>query len=395
MSLLLPARGAAVRPFAARLTVVHVRCLSTTQSRFFTPNKGVKGPSPTGPGKVGKEETSVGSEGFHYKDDPIRTPRVADELKQTGVGHELGDWVLFHPVYSPKELHSVDVVRHTPQTFSDRFIRDLVSFTRKSFDWISGYTQKELTLEDEKLSVEELRKRRWILDEKAWLNRILFLESIAGVPGMVAATLRHLRSLRLMKRDGGWIHTLLEEAENERMHLMTFMAVKQPSLLFRTLVLGAQGVFYNLFFLSYLISPKLCHRFVGCLEEEAVITYTHAIKELEAGRLPEWDNVQAPKIAIDYWRLKPNATLLDVIYAVRSDESTHRFVNHSFANLSISDGNPFAVAEPDMTIKGKLPGFTRSQSENFVGEEKEHVAEAEKLLAKHVEERTPASHVQN
>lgn len=32
------------------------------------------------------------------------------------------------------------------------------------------------------------------------MQRILFLESIAGVPGMVAATVRHLQSLRLMVR---------------------------------------------------------------------------------------------------------------------------------------------------------------------------------------------------
>ena len=40
--------------------------------------------------------------------------------------------------------------------------------------------------------------------------------------------LRHLRSLRRMNRDHGWIHTLLEEAENERMHLLTFVQLKQP-----------------------------------------------------------------------------------------------------------------------------------------------------------------------
>lgn len=34
---------------------------------------------------------------------------------------------------------------------------------------------------------------------------------------MVAGMLRHMHSLRGMKRDHGWIHTLLEEAENERM----------------------------------------------------------------------------------------------------------------------------------------------------------------------------------
>ena len=41
--------------------------------------------------------------------------------------------------------------------------------------------------------------------------------SAAGVPGMVAGMLRHLHSLRRMERDHGWIHTMLEEAENERM----------------------------------------------------------------------------------------------------------------------------------------------------------------------------------
>jgi ubiquinol oxidase len=101
------------------------------------------------------------------------------------------------------------------------------------------------------MTLEELIKGGYILDERAWLNRILFLESIAGVPGMVAATLRHLTSLRLMRRDSGWIHTLLEEAENERMHLMTFMTLRKPSRFFRAIVLGAQGVFYNLFFIFF------------------------------------------------------------------------------------------------------------------------------------------------
>lgn len=62
----------------------------------------------------------------------------------------------------------------------------------------------------------------------------------------------------------------------------------------------------------------------------------------------------APEIAIDYWRLPPDAKLVDVLYAVRSDESTHRFVNHSLANLDpAKDVNPFALREPDMHIKGK------------------------------------------
>ncbi|KAG2362128.1 alternative oxidase [Suillus spraguei] len=257
------------------------------------------------------------------------------------------------------------------KTLSDKMACNLVKLARWGFDLVSGYKHKPIPA-DSNMSVEELRKGGYILDEKAWLSRILFLETIAGVPGMVAAMLRHLTSLRLMRRDSGWIHTLLEEAENERMHLMTFMTLRKPSLFFRGLILGAQGVFFNLFFLSYIISPRTCHRFVGYLEEEAVLTYTRCIQDIEAGRLPEWSNMPAPEIAKDYWRLDPSASLLDVIYAVRSDESTHRFVNHSLANLNAeTDINPFAIREPDMLVKGRKLGFTREEAEQYVLESRQ------------------------
>jgi threonyl-tRNA synthetase len=90
--------------------------------------------------------------------------------------------------------------------------------------------------------------------------------------------LRHLRSLRLMRRDNGWINTLLEEAENERMHLLTFMEMRKPGPLFRASVIAAQGIMFNLLFVGYLLSPKFCHSLVGYLEEEAVKTYTHALE---------------------------------------------------------------------------------------------------------------------
>jgi len=162
------------------------------------------------------------------------------------------------------------------------------------------------------------------------------------------------------------------------------MTLKQPSIFYRALILGAQGVFYNLFFFSYIVSPATCHRFVGYLEEEAVITYTRCIEEIEGGRLPEWANKAAPEIAKDYWRLGPNASLLDVIYAVRSDETTHRFVNHSLANLKYkADINPFAMREPDMHVKGVQYGFEREESEKYV-------LESHKLLQEATNESTSA-----
>ncbi|TEB39918.1 alternative oxidase [Coprinellus micaceus] len=286
-----------------------------------------------------------------------------------------GDWVLFHPVYSPEELKAVEV---TSSPYPPRYLTSMMHplFPRSStanprhsripllvgssnlhercFDIVSGYKHKPLPADWKSWPIEKLRAEGYVLDDKAWLRRILFLESIAGVPGMVAATLRHLQSLRLMRRDSGWIHTCLEEAENERMHLMTFMTLRKPSLFFRGIVLGAQGVFYNLFFLSYLVSPKTCHRFVGYLEEEAVVTYTKCIKDIENGLIPEWTDMPAPEISIDYWRLPKDAKMIDLVYAVRSDETTHRFVNHSLANLNAdTDVNPFALREPDMHTKGK------------------------------------------
>ncbi len=160
-------------------------------------------------------------------------------------------------------------------------------------------------------------------------HRAVVLETVAAVPGMVAGALVHLKSLRRMQSDNGWIRKLLDEAENERMHLMTFIEIAKPSAFERLLIVIAQGVFYNCFFLLYLISAKTAHRVVGYFEEEAVFSYTEYLAGVDSGH---YENVPAPQLAIDYWHLKPNATLRDVIIVVRADEAGHRDVNHDFAN---------------------------------------------------------------
>ncbi len=152
---------------------------------------------------------------------------------------------------------------------------------------------------------------------------------------MVGGMLQHLSSLRRMTDDHGWIRTLLEEAENERMHLMTFIAIAQPNLFERLIILLAQGVFFNAYFLLYLISPRTAHRVVGYFEEEAVRSYTGYLAEVDAGRQ---ENVPAPPIAITYWKLAEDARLREVILAVRADEANHRDVNHSFADTLVHNG---------------------------------------------------------
>ena len=173
---------------------------------------------------------------------------------------------------------------------------------------------------------------RWCADTffaKRYGHRAVVLETVAAVPGMVGATINHLRCLRRMCDDQGWIKTLMDEAENERMHLMTFGEISKPTLFERVVIIGVQWVFYIAFFALYLISAKTAHRVVGYFEEEAVISYTHYLAEIDEGRSL---NVPAPDIAKRYWELPDDATLRDVILVVRADEAHHRDVNHGFAN---------------------------------------------------------------
>ena len=169
-----------------------------------------------------------------------------------------------------------------------------------------------------------------IFFKKKYGHRAVVLETVAAVPGMVAGMLMHLKSLRKMEDDKGWIKLLLEEAENERMHLMTFIQVAKPTPLERFIIIAAQLVFIIIYSIIYLVSQRTAHRIVGYFEEEAVFSYTDYLNELESGRIKDQP---APKIAIDYWNLPLHSTLKDVVRVVRDDEAGHRDVNHSFANL--------------------------------------------------------------
>jgi ubiquinol oxidase len=160
-------------------------------------------------------------------------------------------------------------------------------------------------------------------------HRAVVLETVAAVPGMVGATLNHLKCLRRMEDDRGWIKTLMDEAENERMHLMTFIEVCKPTVFERFVVVAVQWVFYLFFFGLYMVSARTAHRVVGYFEEEAVISYTHYLAEIDEGRSPD---VPAPAIALKYWSLPAEATLRDVVEVVRADEAHHRDVNHGFAD---------------------------------------------------------------
>ena len=165
---------------------------------------------------------------------------------------------------------------------------------------------------------------------KRYGHRAVVLETIAGVPGMVAGMLIHLRSLRKMQTGyGTQIREMLAEAENERMHLMFFIEIAKPNALERFLVIAAQAIFMAFYVIMYICFPKTSHRMIGYFEDEAVKSYTEYLDLVENGTVM---NIRAPRIAIEYYNLKKDARLSDLIISVRADEMHHAEVNHDYAN---------------------------------------------------------------
>lgn len=115
------------------------------------------------------------------------------------------------------------VVRQTRQGLSDQVASAMVAISRRAFDVITRYKvtgfpflfpplqfsllnpcpdlisqhaspeAARLVMEKEgltNLSLDKLRKRGFVMTIKQWMLRILFLETIAGVPGMVRFSFR-------------------------------------------------------------------------------------------------------------------------------------------------------------------------------------------------------------
>lgn len=134
-----------------------------------------------------------------------------------------GSHRLKHPVFKLDEIENLENVRREPHGIRDHVALTLCKIARGSFDFFSRYDPPTMT-------------------EKNWLFRVITLETVAGIPGMVGGMLRHMKSIRTLKRDQGWINHLLQEAENERMHLFIFMHQRQPNFVFRIWVFLCQGV---------------------------------------------------------------------------------------------------------------------------------------------------------
>ena len=214
---------------------------------------------------------------------------------------------------------------HQPTTIADHLMHKFMYGLYHSFNFITGYRENNPSV-------------------KAIEWRLITLESVAGVPGFVAAGLRHFRSLRTLRRDHGWIPSLLEEAENERMHLLVCLNSFNASTMTRALVYAAQIIMIPLLMGIYLVRPKSMHRLVGYLEETAVKTYINVINHVNTPGThlnKEWGEKLAPRIAIGYWKLSEDAKWSDVLKCMMADECNHRDVNHTFAEMKTEDPTPF------------------------------------------------------
>ena len=165
---------------------------------------------------------------------------------------------------------------------------------------------------------------------KRYGHRAVVLETVAGVPGMVAGVWMHFKSLRVMKAGyGEQIREMLAEAENERMHLMFFIEIAKPNYFERFIVLFAQVIFGLFYLFMYIFFTRTAHRMIGYFEDEAVKSYTEYLELVESGKV---EDIQAPKLAINYYKLSSDAKLSDLIRCVRADEEHHSETNHNYAD---------------------------------------------------------------
>ena len=200
-------------------------------------------------------------------------------------------------------------------------------------NYIKTYISVLPSLLSDKFALSMTKFFRFIADAffvDRYGHRAVVLETVAGVPGMVAGVLMHFKSLRSMKTGyGASIREMLAEAENERMHLMFFIEIAKPNFFERFLVLSAQAIFGLFYFIMYIFFTRTAHRMIGYFEDEAVNSYTEYLDMVKSGKV---EDSPAPALAISYYNLATDAKLSDVIRCVRADEQHHSKTNHEYAN---------------------------------------------------------------
>jgi len=259
-------------------------------------------------------------------------------------------------------------MKHVPQDMADTVLQKMVRVAYHSFNFLTGYNHIDPPT-------------------SAIGYRLIILESVAGVPGMLGGMFRHFRSLRQLQRDHGFIFTLLEEAENERMHLIVCMSFFEAGPVTRAVVQLGQVALTPFLAGLYVVRPQLLHRFVGYLEETAVHTYTNIVNltNTPGTKLHDaWKDTPAPKEAIEYWQLPSDAMWVDTLKRMLADESHHRDVNHAMASMTteqmFGEANPFIhehIADYEASVRRR----TEAVLKKALGDLNQNMTQSSEVLA--------------
>lgn len=106
-----------------------------------------------------------------------------------------------HPETTEQQLKSIEVAHREPRSLSDRTAYNTVRFFKWATNVATGYSRNP--------------NKPYSMNARKWLVRFIFLETVAGVPGMVGGMLRHFRSLRSMQRDNGWYVAVLQYSRQD------------------------------------------------------------------------------------------------------------------------------------------------------------------------------------
>lgn len=219
-----------------------------------------------------------------------------------------------HPIYNLEEIEGIEIRKEEPKGFSANYAYFSVWLLKRIFDF---FTKKPQT----------------VMTEDKYITRLIMLNSISAVPGFMGGMCKHLKSLRTLRKDYGWINYLISESDNERMHLFMFLHLRKPSFMTKAAIFGAQFIFSDLFFLSYLLSARYCHKFMEYFQNQAVLTYTECLEAIDNGSLSSWKTQPAPKEAVEYYELPSTASMRDMILAIRADAAISREINKYYTEL--------------------------------------------------------------
>lgn len=231
---------------------------------------------------------------------------------------ETKNYRIDHPMWKGKDPSQIEIKHYKPKGVADWIAYGMLNSIIRVFDVLSGF-------------------RPGKMNERGWNRHFLFMESISGVPRVTAAFIRHWKSIFYSKHDSGAYHHLIEEEENERMHLFFWTQLGHAGSLVKSAIILYQFFFVFFYGTMYALSPKVGHRFLGYLEENIIRSYTLLLDDIDAGRLPLWKDMQPPKVMLEYYELPETSRIRDLVIEIRADEALHREVHHHLAETPMKE----------------------------------------------------------